>query len=104
MTAVCLIEHIASEARTYHEPPPTRCTQHDQAAVIRWRPEQPGTAWITLATSHTPHTHATLRALEQGLRDAGLTAVYGERGQGHVLPGAVDLGGGLWRYDLIDKG
>lgn len=100
MPAIAILEPIAAELRVYLQPPATRCAQHAQAAAVRWRPDEPGTAWLTMHTSHVPHTRATLRAMRDELRRAGLAAVYGERTEGHCIPGALDLGNGVWRYDL----
>jgi hypothetical protein len=96
--AVCIIEPVAAIARIYADGDTTG--QHSQVCTLQYRPDELGTAWITAHTAHLPHTRDTLRALVRALRDAGLKAAYFERRAGHRIPGAVDLGNGIGRYDM----
>ena len=96
-----LIEPVQEAVRIYPDGHPlTYCAPWGQSMLLQRRVCEPGTADITLHAAPTPHTRATLRALRDALARHGLTAVYALRGDGHAIPGAVEVSPGVWRYDL----
>jgi hypothetical protein len=84
--------------------PKTACQPWGQSMVIAYRPAEPGTADITLANARVPHTRATLRALRDALVFRGIHTVYGQQGEGHTLPGGVEVMPGIWKVNLLTVG
>jgi hypothetical protein len=96
-----LIEEMQAAIRIYPDGHPTSyCAPWGQSMLLVRRQCEPGTADITLHSAPIPHTRATLRALRDALRAHGLHAVYSLRGDGHTIPGAVEVCPGVWRLDL----
>lgn len=96
-----LIEPVVEEVRIYPDGPPTRhCQRYGQALMLYRRHCEPGAGDLAMASAHTPHTRATLRALRDKLTQHGLHTVYGMREFGHAIPGAREVSPGVWQVQL----